>query len=90
MGQGTSLLGTLLVGTLVLALVVGVVVKLVRDKQAGRRSCAAGSCGGCPSNADCGVPADSRPTAHRACQTPPPGRTALGFPQVKPSSGPPD
>lgn len=38
--------GTLLVGVLVLAAVLGVIIKMVRDKKQGKSSCSCG-CGGC-------------------------------------------
>lgn len=38
--------GTLLVGALVLAAVLGVIIKMVRDKKQGKSSCSCG-CGGC-------------------------------------------
>ncbi len=38
--------GSLIVGAIVLAIVVLIVIKLVRDKRAGRHSCG-GNCGAC-------------------------------------------
>ena len=47
--------GTLLVGVLILAAVLGVIIKMVRDKQQGESSCSCGcgGCSGCGGNSVC-------------------------------------
>lgn len=50
--------GSLLVGAIVLAVVVLIVIKLVRDKKAGRYTCGGncGSCGACSGHcSECGA-----------------------------------
>ncbi len=45
-------IGSVVVGLLVLALVIGLSVKLIRDKKQGKSSCSCG-CGGCPNAEFC-------------------------------------
>lgn len=50
--------GSLLVGAIVLAVVILIVIKLVRDKKAGRYTCGGncGSCGACSGHcSECGA-----------------------------------
>ena len=44
--------GSLLVGAILLAIVVLIVIKLIRDKRAGRHSCG-GDCGNCGACGSC-------------------------------------
>lgn len=45
-------IGTIIIGLIVFVLIVGIVVKLVKDKKKGKTSCGCG-CSNCPSSGIC-------------------------------------
>ncbi len=48
----TENIGTIIVGIIILAVVAGITVKLIRDKNKGKTSCGCG-CSNCPSSGIC-------------------------------------
>lgn len=47
--------GNIIVGTIILAVVIGIIVKMVRDKKAGRSSCGCSGCSSCGSYSVCHI-----------------------------------
>ena len=51
-----------------LAIVVGVIIKSVRDKKNGKTGCGCNGCDGCPSKGACGVSSDYKKKSETDCK----------------------